>query len=166
MLPKSLLHLWLGGLLAITACVAFAAGPNKVAGTWRLVSSVVDSEGSRTEIYGSTPNGQLIFSEGLRFVAVVHDPRIPRYASMDRSKGTAEENQAAVAGSLGVFGTYSVDANGDFAGFVIEGSTFPNFNGVRRSREGQSVTVDGDRMTETAHRAGGSKMINIWERVR
>jgi hypothetical protein len=153
----------IGSVLAIAACAANAEGPNKVVGTWLLISSTISPKG--IDVYGPEPKGQLIFTEQMRYSAILFDPRVPRFASGMRDKGSAEENQLAMAGGFATYGEYSVDGNGDFSGISVEGSTFPNSVGLKRSRDQMSMAPVGDRMTETTQLPGGSKLINVWERA-
>jgi len=51
---------------------------------------------------------------------------LPKIASNDRAKATAEEAAAIVAGSIAYFGTYSVDEGERSLSVTLDGSTFPN----------------------------------------
>jgi hypothetical protein len=149
------------GALALIAssggCTAQPEGQtaNQVAGTWRMVSAAVEDGGNVTRPYGPRPAGMLVFTTDMHFVEVLTDPDTPRFASDARGGGTDAENRRAMASSIGFFGTYSVDAEGRFAGNRVEGSTFPNWvGGVRTTRE-LRMTVEGDRMTEVFTRPDG-----------
>ncbi|MGQ9366364.1 lipocalin-like domain-containing protein [Azospirillum sp. ST 5-10] len=145
---------------------ADTARPNKVLGAWRPISVLADPGGRKIAAYGPDPAGLLVFTKTMNFIEVLHDPRIPKFASDERGKGTAEENQAAMAGSIGFYGTYTVDAQGEFSGNTVEGSTFPNWIGHVRTRDELTLTVEGDRMTETFRRPEGTIILIAWERVR
>jgi hypothetical protein len=128
---------------------------NQVTGTWRMVSATVEDRGNVTRPYGPRPAGMLVFTPDMHFVEVLTDPDTPRFASDERGGGTDAENRRAMASSIGFFGTYSVDAEGRFAGNRVEGATFPNWvGGVRTTRE-LRMTVEGDRMTEVFTRPDG-----------
>ena len=71
-----------------------------------------------------------------------------------------------MAGALGQFGTYSVDENGIFESNTIVGSTFPNWNGLRRTRPRLSLTVHGDRLIEELRDPGAPLIRIVFERVR
>lgn len=157
------------GLMASMALVAmpvFAAGPNKAVGTWRPTSATIDAQGATTNIYGPTPAGQLIFTEDMRYSVILHDPRIARFASNVRGEGTDAENRAALNGSIALYGSYTVDGEGVFSGNVVEGSTFPNWIGDRRTRESLRMVVEGDKLIETFQRPSGPRIRIVWERVR
>ena len=139
---------------------------NNVVGTWRMMSAQIDPDGQNQPAYGSAPNSLLVFTADMHFVEVMTDSEIPKFASNERGKGTAKENQAALAGSLGLFGTYTVDETGDFSGNRVAGSTFPNWIGDVRTRKELQMVVDGDRMLETFTRPEGTKIVIVWQRVK
>lgn len=151
---------------ALVAAPALASGPNQVVGTWRPVSATVDGQGNPVDLYGPEPAGQLIFTPDLRYSVILHDRRIPRFASNARGEGTDAENLAALNGSIALYGSYSVDRNGVFTGNVVEGSTFPNWIGDRRTNEHLKMAVEGDRLVETFQRPAGPRIRIVWERVR
>lgn len=155
------------GLAILSAAPsAWAASPNAVVGTWKMVSAQLDPRGANTPAYGPAPHGWLVFTPELTFVEVLTDPRVAKFASNARGMGTDAENRAAMAGSIGFFGRYTVDAHGIFSGNSVEGSTFPNWVGSQRTREQLRMTVDGDRMTEEFQRPEGTEVRIVWERVR
>jgi hypothetical protein len=63
-----------------------------------------------------------------------------------------------------MFGTYTVDENGEFSGDRVEGSTFPNWIGSVRTRQDLRIVVDQDRMTENFIRPDGTKITIIFQR--
>jgi len=142
-----------------------ARAPNRILGTWRPVSVRYDPDGATIEPFGPRPGGLLTFSENGTFVEVLHNPDLPRFAAETRDKGTAEENAAAIAGALGIYGTYTVDDNGDFASEVVQGSTFPNWNGLARRRGQLTLTVEGDSMIEDLRDPNRPPVAIVWERV-
>jgi hypothetical protein len=153
------------GALGMTA-PAMAAGKNKVVGTWRIVKAVVNPGNDNALPYGPDPRGMLVFTPDMHFIEVLHDPRVPKFAINARDKGTAEENAAAMSGAIGFYGTYTVDANGEFKGNQVLGSTFPNWIGDVRTTEQLKLTVEGDKMMETFTRPEGLKIAIEFERVR
>ena len=138
---------------------------NNVAGTWNLISAYMDNHGTRLDILGSHPGGMLIFTENLHFMVIINNPDIPKFVSADRSKGTPEEYKAAVANSLGVYGTYAIDENGDFLKEHVLGSTFQNMNSTSRGRNEITEKVDGNRMMENLKIADGISVNIVWQRV-
>ena len=137
---------------------------NKVAGIWRLTSAYMDDHGTRIDVFGFRPSGMLIFTEDLHFIVVINNPDIPNFDSGDRLVGTPEEYKTAVVNSLGVYGTYTIDENGDFLEEHVLGSTFQNMNGTSRGRNELTEKVDGSRMMETLKIAAGISLNVVWQR--
>jgi len=102
----------------------------QVQGSWTLVSVNVEQEGKKIEPFGSQPKGFLTVTPDGRFSYILLKASLPKIAADNRIKGTAEENQAIVQGSLAVYGTYKVVNEKEHAVQVhIVGSTFPNWDG-------------------------------------
>jgi hypothetical protein len=133
--------LYLGSALPSTAQTA-----EDLVGTWTKVSDVtIRQDGSRVHSYGPNGIGLAIFDRGGRFSIVNVNPDVPKFASNSRAQGTPEENNAAVLGSLALFGTYSVADKVIF--FKVEGSTYPNFTATEQQRV--IVSFTGDEITWT-----------------
>jgi Lipocalin-like domain len=138
---------------------------NKVAGNWKLISAYMDNHGTRIDVLGSHPAGLLVFTEDLHFIVVLNNPDIPKFVSGDRLIGTPEEYKTAVVNSLGVYGTYTIDKNGDFLEEQVLGSTFPNMNGTSRGRSEITEKVEGNRMMENLKVADGINLYVVWQRA-
>jgi len=139
---------------------------NNVVGTWNLISGYLDNHGTRIDILGPHPGGMLVFTEDLRFIVIVHNPDIPKFASGDRANATPEEYKTAVTNSLGVYGTYTVDENGGFGEEHILGSTFQNMNGHTRGKNEITVKVEGNSLMEIQKIADGIAVHLDWERAK
>lgn len=163
--PKLACFVLLAALIGITA-PAEARSPNQVLGTWRMVTAQIDPDGKNVPAYGDKPNGLLVFTDDMHFIEVLTDANIPKFASNVRGQGTAEENRAAMAGSIGFFGTYTVDKDGVFSGNRVEASTFPNWIGQVRTRKELRLVVEGDRMTENFQRPDGTRIRIVWQRTK
>ncbi|MDR6950776.1 hypothetical protein J2X65_000119 [Ancylobacter sp. 3268] len=146
--------------------VAQDVAKNQVAGTWRMISATIDPGGKNTPAYGAKPNGLLVFTPDMHFVEVLTDADIPRFASNARGEGTDDENRLAMSRSIGFFGTYTVDENGEFSGNRVEGATFPNWVGSVRTRDDLTLVVSGDRMTENFRRPDGTRIRIEFQRVK
>ena len=137
---------------------------NSVIGMWRpeTITATIDSK--TIEPFGPRPTGLLCFHESLHFVELMSDPDVPRFASNTRESGTAEEDKAAMIGNLALFGTYTVDGEGNFTGNSVEGCTFPNWIGDQRTADQLKEVVNGDHMLEVFQ--SGSVRVEIhWKRV-
>lgn len=137
---------------------------NNVAGLWRPETIHATLDGKTMEPFGPSPTGLLCFHESMHFVELLSDPGVPKFSSGEREKGTAEENSAAVIGSLALFGTYSVDQDGNLNGDVVEGCSYPNWIGDRRTSDHIKATVSGDTMTEIFQN-GPVRVDLVWKRV-
>jgi len=156
------------GILSITAMMvsalalsaSSAVGQQKslkdqLAGSWILVSQEsTRPDGSKVQGYGSDPKGINIFSPDGRFAVIFTRPDLPKLASPDRSKATPEEAKAIVAGSIGYFGTYTVDEAAKTITYRVEGTTFRN-QPVEQKRLITALTADELRYRNPAPTAGG-----------
>jgi hypothetical protein len=131
-----------------------------------MISATIDPGGRNIPAYGNNPSGLLVFTPDMRFVELLIDADIPRFASNSRGEGTDDENREVMSRSLALFGTYTVDENGEFSGNRVEGSTFPNWVGSTRTREDITFVVVGDRMTENFRRPEGTQIRIEFQRVK
>ena len=145
--------------------VPFAAEPNQLVGTWRMVAATLETNGKTQQPYGENPQGMLVFTTDMHFVEVLTHGDIPRFASNARGGGTDDENKRAMASSIGFFGTYTVDEHGRFAGNRVEGATFPNWVGAVRTTQDLQLTVEGNRMHEMFTRPDGGRVSAEFVRV-
>ena len=128
-------------LRAVCLCViatliaALAHAQNKlikdgIVGGWSLVAVTADlANGSMSEPFGADPRGIIIFTPDGHFALFQSRAELPKIASNDRAKATAEEAAAIIAGSIAYFGTYSVDEAEKSLSVTLDGSTFPNLLG-------------------------------------
>lgn len=124
------------------------ASGNQVAAAWRMRSATVQVGEQTLDPFGADPAGSLIFTDSLYFTDVLHRSDLAPLAGGDPLRGTEEENRRTVQGSLIVFGSYTVDADGVFRDEVVLGCSMPNWTGMRRDRRTLTETVHGDRMVE------------------
>jgi hypothetical protein len=85
----------------------------------------------------------LIFTDNGCYSSIIVRSNLPKYASKNRMQGTPDENKATVQGSIGTFGTYSVDEAEKAFTARFEGSTYPNYIGTEQTRP---VTIAGDEL--------------------
>lgn len=164
----SIRPLMLALALGTLSSFAFAqtSAKNQVVGTWRMISATIDPGGKNMPAYGENPDGLLVFTPDMHFVEVLTDADTPRFASNARGEGTDEENRMAMSRSIGFFGTYTVDSNGEFSGNRVLGSTFPNWVGSVRTRDDLTLVVTGDRMIEQFRRPEGTEIRIEFQRVK
>ena len=90
---------------------------------------------------------------------------LPKFAANNRMKGTPEENQAVVQGSLAEYGTYAVASEKEhLVIWHLEACTFPNWDGTDQKR---IMDVSGDelKITVPTGSTGGSNYL-IWKRAK
>jgi hypothetical protein len=163
----------LGTLLALgLGCGAAIAQPapslrDRLVGTWSFViAEITTADGKKQLPFGDKPKGMLMFTADGHFSQVHVAGGLPRIASNNRLAGTAEDNKAIVAGSLALFGTYTVDEDKRTLTFKIEASTFPNLEGVSQTRTIDELSATEFRNTNpAASRDGPAIAMNIYRRA-
>ena len=152
---------------------AAAAQPPKtlrerLIGTWTFViAEITAADGKKTLPFGDQPKGMLIFTADGHFSQVHVAGDLPKIASNNRLAGSAEDNKAIVHGSLALFGTYTVDEDKKTLTFKIEGSTYPNLQGMKQTRTIDLLTDDEFRNTNpAAARDGPAVAANIYRRAK
>jgi hypothetical protein len=142
----------LSGGMCFGASAVWAKGKagtlaKQVQGSWTLVSLYVEQDGKKIEPFDSQPRGFMTLTPNGQLSVILLRASLPKFAVDNRMKGTAEENQAIVQGSLAYYGTYTVVNEKEHAVQVrIEGSTFPNWD---RADQKRTWTVKGDELIIT-----------------
>jgi hypothetical protein len=142
------------GISLTLPIITRAATVTDLIGTWSWVAvETTAPDGTKAQPFGPHPQGSLMFDAGGHFNWLISKPNRPKFAAKRRDKGTDEENQATVQGSLAYSGTYSV--TGDTLTLKIEASTYPNDEGAEQKR---SFTLTGDelRWSNQTSSVGGS----------
>ena len=140
--------------LALPARDAAAQSATQLVGSWSPVSA---------NDYNPNPLGLLIFTADGHYSLTLTKASLPKFASGVRVKGTAEENQAVVTGSITHLGKYTVNEKDKTITFNIEASTFPNFNGTTQTRP-FSVSGDELKYVVAVTSAGGKGSEVVWKR--
>ena len=152
--------------LAVPLGDAGAQSAKSLVGTWSLVSSdSIDGSGTKSPVFGPNPRGLLILTSDGSYSLWVGAASLPKFASNNRAKGTAEENQAVVAGSIAHFGSYTVDEKDTSLNFNVKTSTFANWDGTIQKRV-FTVSSDELKYTNPAGSAGGGRVDLVWKRVK
>ena len=144
---------------------ALAQNPNDVVGTWTLVSSVTEKDGTKTDQFGAGANGMLILDATGHFMLTIIGPDLPKFGSNNRAGGTADENKAVVSKSIAMLGGYSVSPSDKTLTFKVESATFPNWNGTEQKR--LLSPIEGDTLkyiTPTASSGGVGTV--TWKRLK
>ena len=105
--------------------------------------SIPGADGTKVDTFGPNPGGLWMFDGNGRYASVVVRPGLPKFASNNRDAGTAEENKAAMQGSIAHVGRYTVNEADRSVTLHIEYSSSPNWNGTDQRRP---ITIAGDEM--------------------
>ena len=139
---------------------------HQIQGNWTLVSCVNEKNGEKFDVYGPNPKGSFMLTPDGRFSMIMLRADLPKFASNIRTKGTPMENEAVVHGSAVYFGTYAVVSEKEgTVNLLIDGSTFPNWNGTTQKR---TMTIVGDelRVTVPNPSIGSGTNYLIWKRAK
>lgn len=137
----------------------------QLVGTWTLVSVVnIRPDGTKFDPTGGKALGLMMYDANSNFSFLNIRTDIPKLASNNRQKGTADEYKAVAEGVLSYFGRYSIDEAGKFLIQHVVSSSFPNFNGADRK---WSIAFSGEELTLASQvaAAGGSNELK-WKRVK
>jgi hypothetical protein len=139
-----------------------------IVGAWSLVDFTAErGDGSRTEPFGANPIGTIIFTSDGHFSLFQSRNDLPKIASDDPTKATAEEATAIVGGSIAYYGTYSVNETDLSLSLDLKGSTFANLLG--RPAQKKIVTsisvADGELKLEDPKTLSGISLQTVWKRT-
>jgi hypothetical protein len=144
-------------------CIATAQAAKDLVGTWKNTKNTSTSaDGKTVDVFGPKGTGLAIFSADGHFVIVNINPETPKFAAKTRDKGTVDENKAAVAGGIGLFGRYSV-ANKQIS-LKVDGSTYPNWTGTDQKRDIAKLTPNEFTWALTSSLGGKGEV--TWTRVK
>jgi hypothetical protein len=138
----------------------------QLVGTWTFVSAIdVHKDGTRSDRWGPNPKGILMFDGNGHYALMIMRSDLPKFAAKTSDQGTADESKAVLKGLIVHFGTYSVNEADKTVTTRIEGSSFPNLNGMEQKRIIASVTADELKYTNPAT-ATGTTAEAIWKRAK
>lgn len=140
-------------IISLMLFVSLQAQDNKLpknvrkqfAGTWSLVAvENTNADGSKTQPYGESPVGLLVFSNDGDYAIQILKSVRPKVAGNDKNKATNEENAALVQGNNSHFGTYTVDMMKRTITFNVKHAFYPNWEGTAQVR---SYTLEGNTLS-------------------
>jgi hypothetical protein len=138
----------------------------QLVGTWTLVSTEnIKADGSKIDVFGPNPKGILIFDSAGRYSLTIVRSDLPKFAAGTSDHGTAQENQAVLAGMIASFGTYSINEADGTLTTQVEGSSFPNLTDGGQKRVISSLT-DTELKYSNPATATGTKAEVVWKRVK
>jgi len=153
-------------LLLSASNPAAAQSAKSLVGSWAPVSSTsTDAAGKKTDTFGASPRGMLVFTADGRYSLIITSASLPKFASNARTKGTAAENQSIVAGSIAHFGKYTVDEKEKTLTYHVQSATFANWNGQAQKRP---FTMKGDQLVYkvAAPSTGVGTSELVWKRLK
>jgi hypothetical protein len=168
-MARLIIYRLFASIIAAMALIGPAPAAEKITkarlvGSWSLISTENTlPNGTRFSPF-EKGRGMLVFDQAGRFSWIVLRGDIPKFASGNRTQGTPEEMKGVAVGTLGYFGTYSLDPKGDAMTMHIEASTFANFDGQDQKR---SLSLKGDelRISNSAGASGGTAVVT-WKRLK
>ena len=140
----------------------------QLVGMWALVSAEnTNADGTKSMPFGPNPRGIAVLDANGRFVILNMTSTLPKIASNNRASATPEENKAIVSGSLGLYGTWTVNEAEKTLVWRIEASTFENWVGQEQKRPINSVTTDQiSWINPTASTGVAARTVLTWKRVK
>ena len=80
---------------------------DQIVGTWTIASwDQVRWDGSKLQRFGANPKGINVFDANCRFFVMFARADLPKIASRDPMKTTAEENKAIMEGTIAYYGVH------------------------------------------------------------
>jgi lipocalin-like protein len=155
----------IAGLLSSCASPTMPRGiQSQVIGAWEAVSLTNINGNVRQEPMGAGLKGRLSLDPEGYFSIIIMRADLPKLASGNRLVQTPEESKTIATGLLYYYGRYSIENSSKTLTINIEGSSFPNWNGVTQQR---LLEVEGDRLTmknQTTAVGGGSSEL-VWHKL-
>ncbi len=137
-----------------------------LAGTWTLLrAEILKPNGTiaTDPAYGPDAKGLLIVDGTGRYSLQIFRPGRPAFASGDKTRGTAQEYQAALQGISTHTGRIVVDTVHHRLLFQIDHAAYPNWEQTEQKRE---YDFRGDELTyRVPPAAGGTSAISVWRRA-
>lgn len=147
-----------------TRAIPELAHPSPLQGTWTLVAAdKILPGGAVAKDYGERPRGRLIVDTQGRYALQIFKSERLRFATDSKADGSAGEFKSAVMGSSTHYGTVTIDDKAGQLVFSIEGSSFPNWEGIVQRRQ---YTLKGKELRyQVPPRADGSIPVSVWRRL-
>jgi hypothetical protein len=137
----------------------------QLVGTWTFVSSTAKlADGSPA--WGTNPKGQLSLDANGRHFGIIVRSDLPKYASNNRMQTSPAEDKATVQGAIAFFGTYTVNEADRSYTLRVDGSSYPNWNGVDRKQFVESITADELKIRNPEPSIGGPPTQLIYRRAK
>jgi len=137
---------------------------DELVGTWIYVSSTAKRDDG-SNVQRPSLQGAVTYAADGRFHFITTRTDLPKYASSDSARPSADEAMAVASGSIAYTGTYTVDENTKTIHANIETSTFPNLVGAPNQRRiVTSISANEMKFTNPRTPAGLTLEI-VWKRA-
>ena len=137
---------------------------DQLVGTWIYVSSTAKRDDG-SSVQRPSLQGAVTYTADGRFHFITTRTDLPKYASSDSARPSADEAMAVASGSIAYTGTYTVDENTKTIHANIETSTFPNLVGAPNQRRiVTSISANEMKFTNPRTPAGLTLEI-VWKRA-
>ena len=137
---------------------------DQLVGTWIYVSSTAKRDDG-SNVQRPSLQGAVTYTADGRFHFITTRTDLPKYASSDSARPSADEAMAVASGSIAYTGTYTVDENTKTIHANIETSTFPNLVGAPNQRRiVTSISANEMKFTNPRTPAGLTLEI-VWKRA-
>ena len=138
---------------------------DQLIGTWTFVSSTAKrADGSPA--WGADGKGQMSLDANGRYFSIIVRSDLAKYASNNRMQTSPAEDKATVQGAIAFFGTYTVNEADRSYTLRVDGSSYPNWNGVDRKQFVESITADELKIRNPEPSIGGPPTQLIYRRAK
>jgi Lipocalin-like domain len=152
-------------LLTGTSVAQTKSVKGQLVGAWTLVSWIQTRlDGSKNYRFGTDPRGINTFDVNGHFSLIITRSDLPRVSSGDADKVTAEEAQAITKGSIGYFGTYTIEEDKTLS-LHLEGTSLVNQIGIEQKRVITSISAE-ELKYRNPTAVGGGQLEVVWKRAK
>jgi hypothetical protein len=137
---------------------------DQLVGTWIYVSSTAKRDDG-SNVQRPSLQGAVTYTADGRFHFITTRTDLPKYASSDSARPSADEAMAVASGSIAYTGTYTVDENTKTIHANIETSTFPNLVGAPNQRRIVTSISANEMMFTNPRTAAGLTLEIVWKRA-
>jgi hypothetical protein len=141
---------------------------DQLIGVWKLVSYEFRlADGILIRPMGQGVQGILIYDATGYMALQVIDPERPRFASEDWMSGTDAEIKSAWEGVMAYYGTFEVLEERGMIVHHVQGSSFPNWNGIDREQLFEFAD-ERLKLLTLPMKMGGEQLVGqlVWQKVK
>jgi len=167
-MKKILTLIGLFGSLICANAQTNSNSPFPLAGTWTLkAAQVLLADGSYAvdTAYGKNAKGILMIDGNGQYSLQIFRPERPKFASGNKTQGTAEEYRSSLLGISTHVGHIKLDPVNNTLQFNIDYAAFPNWDNTSQNRK---FRLSGDELyyEVPVKSATGTSAVSVWTRVK